>query len=614
MSARLRIEIYRQDRLVHVYQIERPAELGRQQTVREALFSNISGESVDRLIVAPIEERTVSRRHLLVEPLAHDRLRIKNLTERGTVHLGDQPMQPGAACELSVPYKMTIGSYSVCFQPAVPAIGSTASTPPTATPPPVPTVITDSSSIPSADLARLGPDQSESMITWLQCLITLLQSATDPDTLFTNAVHAVVDLLRLDTGRVLRYDESQGWVPTAVHALTSPGEQPAARLPSNRLLQRMRKQKKTVTRQGAAIGDNRESLEGLEAVVVSPISDRDGEVIGALYGDRQQRAGCYSPPEITRADVLLMETLACGVGTGLARFDLQRAAMEAQVRFDQFFTPELAKQLSLDPNLLDGRDSEVTLLFCDIRGFAGIVENVASSLGAALVMKWINNVFGSLSECVLQHKGVLVDYIGDEMIAMWGAPVPQCDHARLACQAAGDMWRMMPEISRRWLAEIGTETRVGIGVNTGMARVGNIGSQRKFKYGALGDTVNMCSRVQGATKYLQSGILLTDETRSRLDADFAVRRLGLARMVNIRTPVVLYELCVDPAGDWPRRCQRYDEALHEFEQQRADRAAGLLRGLLAEFPDDRPASVLLHRAEALLGHVGPYCHIYDIPR
>lgn len=610
MPSRLRIEIYRQDRLVHADEIDRPIELGRQQTAREPLFSSLPGGSADRLVVAPIEERTVSRRHLLVEPLSLDRLRITNLTSRGTVQLDDLPMQPGTARELAVPYKMTIGNYRIRFLAALPSSSMMAPPPPPVLPP----VLTDSSSVPSVDLAMLGPDQSESMITWLQALITLLQSASDSDDFFQNAVRAVVDLFRLDTGRVLLYDARQGWQTVATHAQTSADNRPLSREPSTRILQRMRSQKKTVTRQGAAISDPRESLVGLEAVVVSPVFGRNGEVIGALYGDRQGRADPSSAPQITRADVMLMETLACGVGAGLARLEHQRAALQAQVRFDQFFTPELAKQLSLDPDLLDGRDSEVTLLFCDIRGFAGIVENIAGRLGVAVVMKWINDVFGSLSECVLKHQGVLVDYIGDEMIAMWGAPMPQADHARLACQAACDMWRMMPEISRRWLDDLGTETRVGIGLNTGMARVGNIGSQRKFKYGALGDSVNMCSRVQGATKYLQTGMLVTDETRSRLDASFALRRLCLARMVNIKTPVVLYELCADPDSDWPQRCSRYDEALHEFEHQHAEKAVALLRELTARFPDDRPASVLLRRAEALLGHNGSYCHIYEVPR
>lgn len=199
------------------------------------------------------------------------------------------------------------------------------------------------------------------------------------------------------------------------------------------------------------------------------------------------------------------------------------------------------------------------------------------------------------------------------MIAMWGAPVEQADHARLACQTALEMWQMLPDISQRWFDRLGAETRVGIGLNTGLARVGNIGSQRKFKYGALGDTVNVCSRVQGATKYLQTGILLTEDTRSRLDERFAVRRLGLARMVNMKTPVMLYELRAMPDVDWPELCSRYEAALDQFENQHPDEAVSLLRDLLNTFPGDGPSLVLLSRAVPLLNHAGAYSPIYDVP-
>jgi adenylate cyclase len=348
----------------------------------------------------------------------------------------------------------------------------------------------------------------------------------------------------------------------------------------------------------------------VEAVVVSPIVDRKGEVIAALYGDRVRGATPSAAPEITRADVLLMETLAGGVGAGLARLEQERAAVEAQVRFEQFFTPELARQLTVDPDLLAGRDTEVTLLFCDIRGFSGISER----LGAAGTMQWINDVLGTLSECVLKQRGVLVDYIGDEMIAMWGAPIEQPDHAQRACQAALAMWQSMPTISRRWLDRLGAETRVGIGLNTGMARVGNTGSQIKFKYGALGNTVNLCSRVQGATKYLQTGILLTADTRARLgEGSFAVRRLCEARVVNIDKPVMLYELRSAPGDGWPDLCRRYEEALQQFEGEQMEQAMTSLRDLLATHPDDGPGLVLLSRIVPLLDRPGPFSPVWELP-
>ncbi len=255
-----------------------------------------------------------------------------------------------------------------------------------------------------------------------------------------------------------------------------------------------------------------DSLLGVSAVVASPILDEKGEVIGALYGDRKRYRSPGQPPRITRLDAMLVELLASGVAAGLARTEFERRAVAARVQFEQFFTPELAHQIAIRPELLEGQESEITLLFCDIRGFSRISEH----LGPAKTVRWINGVMGTLSDCVLAHGGVLVDYIGDELMAMWGAPAEQPDHARLACRAALQMLEILPEMNEEWIGEIGQPFDLGIGLNTGIARVGNTGSRHKFKYGPLGNTVNMASRVQGVTKYLKVRLLVTQATRERL--------------------------------------------------------------------------------------------------
>ena len=136
-----------------------------------------------------------------------------------------------------------------------------------------------------------------------------------------------------------------------------------------------------------------------------------------------------------------------------------------------------------------------------------------------------------------------MDYIGDELMAMWGAPEDQPDHAERACQAALEMIESIASVNTRWQGPLGEPTAVGIGINTGIARVGNTGSRRKFKYGPLGDTVNVASRVQGASKYFKSNLLITQATRDRLGPQFQLVRLGQARVVNIADPIELFELC-----------------------------------------------------------------------
>src|SRR5207302_9940389 len=138
-------------------------------------------------------------------------------------------------------------------------------------------------------------------------------------------------------------------------------------------------------------------------------------------------------------------------------------------------------------------------------------------------------------------EGVLVDYIGDEIMAMWGAPEEQPNHAQLACNAALSMLDHLPALNQRWQSTLGEPMSLGIGLNSGEAHVGNTGSPRKFKYGPLGNTVNLASRVQGVTKYLRSRLLLTEQTCQeigRLDPQLRARarRVGKVSVVNIDEP------------------------------------------------------------------------------
>jgi class 3 adenylate cyclase len=351
------------------------------------------------------------------------------------------------------------------------------------------------------------------------------------------------------------------------------------------------------------------SMAILEAYVAAPILDRNGEVLGALYGHREGGAA-GGKSEITQLESLLVETLACGVAAGLARLEQEKVALQQRVQFEQFFSPQLAARLEVEPDLLRGRDAEVTVLFCDIRGFSSVSER----LGPAQTMEWIGGVLNPLSDEVAATGGVLVDYIGDELMAMWGAPSSQPDHAALACRTAQRMVAALPGIDAQWQGLIGGPTRFGIGINSAAARVGNTGSARKFKYGPLGNGVNLASRVQGATKYLRVNSIITGSTRRLLDASYRVRRLCTVRVVNIAEPVELFEL---DGGDAPRHDElfpRYDEALAAFEAGNFSNASRLLGGLLDAFPGDGPALVLLSRAvDAMVNESADFSVVWRLP-
>jgi adenylate cyclase len=321
-----------------------------------------------------------------------------------------------------------------------------------------------------------------------------------------------------------------------------------------------------------------------------------GEVIGVLYGERRQgRPGVQA---ISRLLAMLVDILAGGVAVGLGRLEQERT----RVLWEQFVTPELSRHLADNPGLLAGREADVTVLSCDIRGFSRITHN----LGPARTLEWCQDVLGTLSDCALAEEGVLVDYVGDELEAMWGAPQNQPDHAARACRAGLAMLAAVPVLNGRWMATVGEAMGLSIGLSSGPACVGNIGSVRKFKYGAQGTTVNLASRVRGATKYFKLPLLITEAVRDRAGATFRTRRLSQVEVINIPDPVTIYQLTSvarEGEGEGPDSLKDgYEEALAHFENREFRAVTRILGSLLAQrqYRDDGPSLVLLQRAVTCL--------------
>jgi hypothetical protein len=166
----------------------------------------------------------------------------------------------------------------------------------------------------------------------------------------------------------------------------------------------------------------------------------------------------------------------------------------------------------------------------------------------------------------------------------------------------------LPALNQRWQATLGEPLELSIGINSGTARVGNTGSRYKFNFGAAGTTVNLASRVRGATKHLKCRLLLTGATHEHLDVGFAPRRLGRFQVVHIDQAVDLYELAPADRPNWAEARARYERALGLFERRQFAAAAGALGACRGQAPDDGPARVLLHRAVQSLRDGAPPTH------
>ncbi len=603
---------YKRHQRVFATVFDRRLEIGRQRSGEsEPVYRQDRTDSA-RVILAPLDDVDVSRSHLSLVLLPENgKIEVTNLSRTQPVRLApDGVVAPGQTVVTEVPLLVQFSSYAVRVEP--PAEDEME-----LQPLPERTLVPGRQSIESG-LGRLNIDTMDErvLLRWLETVLGVFQSAANSRDFPEQAAKALVKIVGLDAAAMLTCDAEGRWRTAALYSAVE-GQNENTWIPSQTLLAEVLKEKRTFRHVPGNVPDTAQSLQNVSALVAAPILDGEGEVIGALYGDRRSGEGLIDNiPDITLFEAKLVEVLASGIAAGLARVKEEQAAMEARVQFEQFFTPQLAAQLEQDPELLEGRDAQITLLFADIRGFSAVSER----LGPARTMSWIQDTMGALSECVLAADGVLVDYFGDELMAMWGAPIAQSDHADLACRAAQEMLRSaLPAINERWQAELKTTVELGIGMNSGIARVGNTGSRQKFKYGPLGDTVNVASRVQGASKYLGADCLFTGSTLSAMSGSAVSgpamsRRLARVRVVNIEHPLDIYELVSQPPKDWETLRERYEEALAALERQDVGSAGELANRLAGDFPGDRATSALVDRIASGLREEGtPDTSVWCLP-
>jgi adenylate cyclase len=214
----------------------------------------------------------------------------------------------------------------------------------------------------------------------------------------------------------------------------------------------------------------------------------------------------------------LLGLVLAGAGTGatlLFTEVLERRRLRAM--FNRFVPEQVADQLIArgdDEPRLAGVELDATVLFCDLRGFSGFAEQQAASVVIALLNRYLEE----MADAVLAHGGTVVAYMGDGMMAVFGAPVEQPEHARRALAAAQEMIGVRLERVNAWLAERGLETRfeLGVGLNSGPVMSGTVGSERRLEYTAVGDTTNVASRLQALTAELGTPLLMANSTRERL--------------------------------------------------------------------------------------------------
>jgi adenylate cyclase len=517
-----------------------------------------------------VDDGTVSDDHLRIEQLGNGRLRAENLSGQLPVGLpGGSAIEPGRSLELTLPVQLTIGKTRLVIDRADAAASSAAPSPGEALETKAFVAVAPADRAPSPD--RLAD--------WLHTIIELEHMPAGSPEFYAHVARTLVDLIGMDLGLVL-LRQNDNWTYSGV---VKTDESVQTRF-SRTLVNYVTARRQTFF-EDLNLLPEAASLENIQAAVASPIFGLHDEVVGVLYGSRG--AGLSARGAIKPVEAQLVQLLSGAAGANLAR----ATALRTRVQFEQFFSPELVRELERDPNLLEGRSEEVTLLFSDLRGFTALSQH----LGAQKTCRLIRDMMEVLSEQIVAYGGVIVDYSGDGIMAMWNAPAKQSDHAVRACSAAIGMIAELPGLNKRWIAQTSHPLALGIGINTGPAQVGNTGSTRKFKYGPHGHTVNVASRVQDATKKLGIPLLITASTREQLPASLYTRRLGQVLLADVEIPMVLYEFHGESATpEWILRRDTYDKALALFESKQWAQACQMLAPLVEA---DLPSIKLLRRAQ-----------------
>ena len=255
-------------------------------------------------------------------------------------------------------------------------------------------------------------------------------------------------------------------------------------------------------------------------------------------------------------------------------------------RFGEYVAPELVAEMADNPEKynMDGESRELTVLFVDVRGFTTISEGLTPKA----LREYINLYLTAMSEDIRDsHRGTLDKYIGDAVMAFWGAPVAFADHASRAVATSLLMQASAHRLNDDFLARGWPALKIGIGLNSGLMHVGDMGSKIRRAYTVMGDAVNLGSRLEGITKVYGVGITVGEATRAAAP-EFAYRELDLVKVKGKNEPVAIFEPIVldKDLGDAERRERdRWHEALAAVRAQQWDHAEQLLAELQALSPE-----------------------------
>jgi len=308
----------------------------------------------------------------------------------------------------------------------------------------------------------------------------------------------------------------------------------------------------------------------------------------------------YSPLALPLLEPWLAGIVGLGAATSFRFLVADKDRRFLRKSFALYLAPSVIEKMvaTNKPPALGGETRNVTIFFSDLAGFSSISE----ALAPPDLVHFMNEYLSAMTDIIQEQDGFVDKYIGDAIVAVFGAPLDDPDHARNAIVAALRCRDRLHRLNREPAEWQRFTLRQRIGLNSGDALVGNIGSRQRFNYTVMGDTVNVASRLEGANKYFGTTIMAAKSTFERATATFAWRELDSIRVQGRDEPVRIYEPLARHGEDSPEQKVIAAAYGHALACWRRRDFAGCIEALAPIAAADPPSAILLQRAKTFLAH------------
>ncbi len=390
-------------------------------------------------------------------------------------------------------------------------------------------------------------EQENKLLKLLLAVGKTLSSLLTPEEVIQQVMELVFQMENVERGFVMLHDEKKGFRPAVLlykderHRTDSHGPILSTTLIDRVMSERVPLLVRDVSRDQRFSGSESLRISGIRSAMCAPLIYKD-KVFGLFYVDCLSKPYAFSKEDLDIFSVVAAEA-AISYDRAHSHAELSRRAIERQA-LERFLSSVVVEKILANPDeiRLGGENQIATILFSDIRGFTRLSER----LPPQQIVELLNEYFSEMTDLVFENGGTLDKYLGDGIMALFGAPLPKPDDPRRAVKTAAEMQRALTGLNRQWQARGHEPLQMGLGINTGQVTAGNIGSSKRMDYTVIGDTVNLASRL--CANAAGGQILISESTFGEIHGYLPTQRLESIKVKGKAAPVEIYEILWNHPG------------------------------------------------------------------